>query len=52
MSTEQDTGSALRRIEERIERIERDIAWVKEMAGPLIANPGKLLARIMTGGPR
>jgi hypothetical protein len=53
--TDEDTGRFLlardlARIDERLARIESKIEAFEQAIGPMLANPGKILAKIMTGG--
>ena len=40
----------LARIEAKLNRIETKLAAFEQAIMPVLANPGKILARIMTGG--
>lgn len=45
----EDAGR-LARVEAAVLRIESKIAALEQAIGPVLANPGKLLAKMMTGG--
>ena len=44
-----DDAGRLARVEAAVLRIEGTIAALEQAIGPVLANPGKLLAKIMTG---